>query len=279
MNELRSGHAAVLLGNGDVLVSGGRDSDSEALPSTETFRPGPSPLTTITPTSLDFGLQEVGTTGPAKAITIVNHGEATLSIASVTVVGRHASDFAASLRCSGSVPPGDSCDIEVRFSPTAPRGRAASVLIVDNAPDSPHAIPLSGFGFSEVPNQWSPAGTMSLPRQLHTATRLPDGDVLVAGGDFSRTGTVRSCDWCLVSNRIADRQPPRAHGHAAAERESARGRRRRGERRTVHAVHRHMARDAADDEVPQPACRHAAGERTGSRDRRLWWAGVRPRRD
>ena len=61
------------------------------------------------------------------------------------------------------------------------------MLIVDNAPDSPHAIPLSGFGFSEVPNQWSPAGTMSLPRQLHTATRLPDGDVLVAGGDFSRT--------------------------------------------------------------------------------------------
>ena len=123
MNELRSGHAAVLLGNGDVLVSGGRDSDSEALPSTETFRPGPSPLTTITPTSLDFGLQEVGTTGPAKAITIVNHGEATLSIASVTVVGPHASDFAASLRCSGSVPPGDSCDIEYGSHP--PRRAAA----------------------------------------------------------------------------------------------------------------------------------------------------------
>ena len=211
MNEARCGHAAVLLANGDVLVSGGEDEDpfSGVLSSAETFRPGPSPLTTITPTRLDFGLQEVGTTSPARVITIVNRGDATLSIASVTVAGPHASDLAAWLRCSGAVPPGDSCDIEVRFSPTATRGRSASVLIVDNAPDSPHAVPLTGFGFREAPNHWAPAGTMSVARQMHTATRLPDGGVLVVGGGFSRTAELydpASDAWSPTGSMTLSRQ-------------------------------------------------------------------------
>jgi len=154
MNSVRSLHAAVLLGNGDALASGGQDPNHNVLASAETYHPGSSALVSIDPTSLDFGLQQVGTMGPARFATITNDGDVTLSIGSLAVNGANPTDFSATLLCGGSVPPGGSCDVRLQFSPTAVRNRNAILTIADNAPTSPQTVSLSGFGFSEASNEW-----------------------------------------------------------------------------------------------------------------------------
>ena len=53
---------------------------------------------------------------------------------------------------------------------------------VDNAPDSPHSIPVYGIGYRAGPNTWALTGNMPWPLSGHTATLLHTGHVLVLGG-------------------------------------------------------------------------------------------------
>ena len=50
----------------------------------------------------------------------------------------------------------------------------------DDAPGSPQAVPVSGYG--NGPNAWAPTGAMSTSRSWFALTSLRDGQVLVAGG-------------------------------------------------------------------------------------------------
>jgi hypothetical protein len=99
----------------------------------------------------------------------------------VTVTGKDPGDYRASTDCTkGAVSPGGTCTVGVRFAPSVPGLRTAAAAVSDNAPLSPQGPAITGYGIG--PNAWTPAGPMSSAREDFSATLLPDGRVLMAGG-------------------------------------------------------------------------------------------------
>ena len=103
----------------------------------------------VTPSSLDFGSQALGSTSAAKTVTLSDTGSAPIAVSSVAIGGTNAGDFAiVSDPCSGqSIAAGDSCSVQVAFAPTAtgPRG-PATLSLTDDAGDSPQTVSLTGTG-------------------------------------------------------------------------------------------------------------------------------------
>src|SRR5258706_33159 len=105
---------------------------------------GAAPTASLSPTSLTFASQNVGTTSAAQTITLSNGGTAALSITSIAASG----DYAQTNNCGTSVAAGSSCSISVTFTPTAVGTRTGAITVTDNAPGSPHSASLTGTGSS-----------------------------------------------------------------------------------------------------------------------------------
>lgn len=110
----------------------------------------PAPLVSLSPASLTYSLQNVGTTSAAQTVTLTNYGTAALSISSIALSGTNAADFAQTNTCPGSLAAGGSCTISVTFAPTASGTRSANISITDNAQGSPQSAALSGTGVSPI---------------------------------------------------------------------------------------------------------------------------------
>ncbi|MFN8512849.1 MAG: choice-of-anchor D domain-containing protein [Chloroflexia bacterium] len=109
----------------------------------------PTPVVEITPASLDFGNQQVGTTSPAKTVTLKNNGTAALTISSVAITVGGADFTKVADTCAGQVVnPGQSCTISVVFNPTTGGPRAGLLTITDNVPSagSIQTVSLTGTG-------------------------------------------------------------------------------------------------------------------------------------
>jgi len=193
MSTARSGIAATALPSGAVLAAGGCGGNPCA--DAELYSPGSSPLVYFAPTTLNFGLEQVGLASPAQPINVVNRGSQTLNVTGVVLGGAQPGDYQTSGSClSFPVLPGTSCTILVSFAPTAFGDRSANLSIKDNAPNSPQVASLDGFGFINAPFHWMPAGSMQEARQFHSSTRLIDGRVLVAGGQNLSSAALASSE-------------------------------------------------------------------------------------
>jgi hypothetical protein len=106
-----------------------------------------APAVSISPASVGFGDQAVGTTASPQSVTVKNGGSAALSITSTSITGTQAADFSiASNTCGTGLAAGASCTVGIGFKPTAAGSRSASLTISDNAAGSPHAVALTGTG-------------------------------------------------------------------------------------------------------------------------------------
>ncbi len=123
-------------------------------PRNVTLRGVPSiaaPGVTLSPASVSFGNQAIGTASAAHAILLANSGSAILNINSaISIAGADAAEFRigksanACPEGSGQLPARASCEIAVLFAPTSTGGKSAQVVIVDDAAGSPHVVTLSG---------------------------------------------------------------------------------------------------------------------------------------
>jgi uncharacterized repeat protein (TIGR03803 family) len=102
------------------------------------------PAVTLAPSTLTFGGQSLGTTSAPQTVTLTNAGNDDLSISSFAIAG---TDFMESPSCTAVLGPGASCTIDVVSAPTTSAGvHHAALQVVDNAPDSPQSVALTGFG-------------------------------------------------------------------------------------------------------------------------------------
>ena len=98
----------------------------------------------ISPGSLNFGSQGVGTTSLPRIITLSNPSNVKFNIASITATG----NFVETNTCSASLAIAENCTISVTFSPTVTGQQSGAVIISDSTRISPVSVPLSGNGVS-----------------------------------------------------------------------------------------------------------------------------------
>ena len=175
----------------------------------------------LSDTSLRFGLQLVGTESRAQAVTLTNTGPITLDISSITAGG----DFLQTNTCGSSLPAGASCTVNVTFEPTAKGTRPGKLTIIDNAPDSPQTVTLTGmativqlsprnlnFGDQKVGTTSSPR-TVTLTNTASTPLNIQSVAILGANfGDFAQTTTCGSSVPANGSCEIDVRFAPTATG-------------------------------------------------------------------
>ncbi|PYV35050.1 MAG: hypothetical protein DMG22_03695, partial [Acidobacteria bacterium] len=110
----------------------------------------PTAAFTLTPTSVSFGNQTVGTTSAAQAITVNNGTASSVSISSIAITGTNSGDFTRTTNCGSSLAAGAQCAINVTFKPTASGSRTAAVTVTDSATGSPQTATLSGTGVTST---------------------------------------------------------------------------------------------------------------------------------
>jgi FG-GAP-like repeat/Abnormal spindle-like microcephaly-assoc'd, ASPM-SPD-2-Hydin len=103
----------------------------------------PAPAAGLSPTSVSFPSQFVGTSGLPQTVTLTNNGTAALTITNVTT---SLSDFGLLNACGSNVAAGTSCSIGVFFDPTTSGTRSGTLTVTDNAGGNPQTATLSGTG-------------------------------------------------------------------------------------------------------------------------------------
>jgi hypothetical protein len=164
---------------------------------------GSGPAVTLSPTSLTFPTQLVGTASTPQNVTLTNTGAAVLTITSIATTG----DFSQTNNCGTSVAVNASCTISVTFTPTTINTRTGTVVVTDNAPASPQTVALTGIGTYV---SWTPAslsfgtvtvGQSSAPQTItftnNATTALTIKSVTVTGADNKDYSQTDNCGTSL----------------------------------------------------------------------------------
>jgi hypothetical protein len=157
---------------------------------------GTGPAISLSPASLAFGNQKVGTTSPAQSLTLRSTGTTALKVTDIAAAG----DFAQSNNCPSSLEPGAHCTVKVSFTPAATGSRTGTLSVTDNAAGSPQQIALSGNGVVPVvslsPSSLTFAdqgvGTKSPPKSVtltNTGSAALAVSTIATSGDFLATNS------------------------------------------------------------------------------------------
>ena len=120
-------------------------------------------MATISPATLNFPSQAVGTVSASQPVTLQNTGQVALMVGALSV---SSSDFNASSQCPSALPAGAACTLSIAFAPTATGPRSATLTVAANVPGGVLTSALAGIG--------APGGVMVL-----TPLRLDFGELLI----------------------------------------------------------------------------------------------------
>jgi sugar lactone lactonase YvrE len=105
-----------------------------------------SPQVVLSPGSVNFGVQKIGTTN-SRSVSVTNGGTAGLSISNIAVIGSNAAAFSiANDTCATSLAVGQSCTLSLTFSPLSAGNQTAWISISGSIPGGTASVPLSGIG-------------------------------------------------------------------------------------------------------------------------------------
>ena len=192
---------------------------------------GGTPAAGLSPASLSFASQPVGTTSVAGTATLDNAGTAALSISSVTITGANPGDFAQANNCGSSLPAGSTCTFSITFTPAAGGSRSALLSVADNSAGSPQTVSLSGTGTTAAASL-SPASLSFGNQSVNTTSGVLSATLTNGGnaalsfssialtganpGDFAQTNTCGTSVAAGASCSISVTFDPTASGSRSA---------------------------------------------------------------
>jgi hypothetical protein len=98
---------------------------------------------TLSPLTIDFGIQGVNSISPPQLLTVINTGTNALSGISVAA----SQGFAiANNACTVTVPPGASCTVGVTFAPQVTGNQEGTVQVMASGVSAPLNVPVTGAG-------------------------------------------------------------------------------------------------------------------------------------
>jgi hypothetical protein len=170
---------------------------------------GQSPAVQLTPSTLQFGTIVVGTDAVPQTSILTNTGNATLNITNVVAN----LPFTRASNCGATLAAGQSCVINVTFTPTASGFSSRAISVLDNAGTGTQKITVSGTGtlpgvalsptsliFGGVTNGSSSATqVVTLTNQSSTTLTVTS---VTPSGDFaenSNCGAVSAGDTCTIN--------------------------------------------------------------------------------
>ena len=108
-----------------------------------------APSLRTVPTSLSFA-PSLGLAGSTETVAVTNRGAAGVLIADSVLTGGHAGDFDVFGTCKGqTLGPGQSCSVDVQFSPTDAGERRAALTLTDLSGNWLASVPLSASVIAE----------------------------------------------------------------------------------------------------------------------------------
>jgi len=173
---------------------------------------------TVSPASLAFAKQIVGTTSSFKALTITNSGASAQAV-NIVMSG----DFTETDNCGGSISGGGSCTGKISFAPTLTGAISGAASIYDNSENLLAFVGLTGTGAAPVttaPASLSfgavPIGTLSAAKTFkitnNTANSISVTAIMASSDYVINTGTclttaIASKKYCTVSVQVQPTSP------------------------------------------------------------------------
>ena len=160
---------------------------------------------TLTPGSLTFAAQQLGTTSAAQTVTLTNHQAAdTLTIDSITPSGDFKVVPTGRTPCADRVPALGSCTIGVVFAPAADGSISGALTVAYNASPTPGVVNLSASATGLLPRHAYTAngdGTISSYTVDSTTGQLKSTGYALAGTNPNAVATTPSGGFVYAANR------------------------------------------------------------------------------
>lgn len=133
----------------------------------------------LSPTSLTFGTQAIGTASTAQTITLTNTGTATLTISQITATG----DFNETDTCTtAGIVPGATCAIQVHFLPTATGSRTGTITVYGNVSGGQATASLTGTGSPAAAIVLNPISVTFAPTRINSTSTAQNITISNTGG-------------------------------------------------------------------------------------------------
>jgi hypothetical protein len=167
-----------------------------------------TPAASLTPASLTFASQVVGTTSAQQVVTLTNTGTATLSAINASVGGLNTLDFPVTTTCASTLAAAATCTIVVSFRPTLSGTRTATLSLFDSAAHSPQLATFTGTATGGALPVLTPAGVQFGAQQLfvaapaQTATLTNAGSATLSVYGISLSGP-NGADFSILSTTCA----------------------------------------------------------------------------
>jgi len=152
---------------------------------------------TVSPASLKFPTQVLGTSSAPQVVTIKNNAPNSLTVSAIAFTGNDPGDFSQQGNCVGVIPGNSSCSFNVTFTPKGINNRTANLVITDSAPGGSQTVTITGTATAAAVSPTSltfaaqAVGTTSAAQTV-TLTNVSGGSTITltniaTTGDFAQT--------------------------------------------------------------------------------------------